>query len=126
MDPIKAALRNPVAVAAVVALLVLFGAIAALGLPLQLFPDVERPQMSVATDTAARSQSWTTPKVDIGCTTSARSSARPTPNTATTATTAAVAALSGLTDMVAITLSTSRLDSSLPTASRQSALLQTR
>jgi multidrug efflux pump subunit AcrB len=55
MDPIKAALRNPVAVAAAVALLALFGALALLRLPLQLFPDVERPQMSVVTDWRAAS-----------------------------------------------------------------------
>ena len=43
----EAALKNPAAVAVVVALVSLFGLLALLDLPLQLFPDIERPQMSV-------------------------------------------------------------------------------
>jgi multidrug efflux pump subunit AcrB len=46
---IESSLANPAAVAAAVALVVLFGLIALLGLPLQLFPDIERPQASVQT-----------------------------------------------------------------------------
>ncbi len=42
-------LRQPAAVAAAVALVVLFGLIALTGLPLQLFPDIDRPQLSVQT-----------------------------------------------------------------------------
>ncbi|NZA25695.1 efflux RND transporter permease subunit [Luteimonas sp. SJ-92] len=43
----EAALRNPAAVAAAVALACLFGLLALFDLPLQLFPDIERPQMSI-------------------------------------------------------------------------------
>ncbi len=43
-------LRNPAAVAAVVALLLLFGALAIGRLPVQLFPDIDRPQMGVNID----------------------------------------------------------------------------
>ena len=49
MDITKASLKNPAAVAAVVALVVLFGALALQKLPLQLFPDIERPQIFVQT-----------------------------------------------------------------------------
>lgn len=55
MDPIKTAIRNPAAVAAVVVLLLAFGLLAVARLPLQLFPDVERPQMSVVTNWRAAS-----------------------------------------------------------------------
>lgn len=47
MDLIKASIRNPVAVAAAVALLLVFGALAAARLPLQLFPETEEPRISV-------------------------------------------------------------------------------
>lgn len=47
MDLIKASIRNPVAVAALVALLLVFGALAAARLPLQLFPETEEPRISV-------------------------------------------------------------------------------
>lgn len=42
-------LRQPAAVAAAVALLALFGLMALSSLPLQLFPDIDRPQLSVST-----------------------------------------------------------------------------
>jgi multidrug efflux pump subunit AcrB len=40
-------LRNPAAVAAAVALVLLFGALAVLQLPVQLFPEIDRPQMGI-------------------------------------------------------------------------------
>jgi multidrug efflux pump subunit AcrB len=43
----ESALRNPPAVAAILALILLFGGLALFKLPLQLFPDIERPQLSV-------------------------------------------------------------------------------
>src|SRR5690606_29234616 len=48
-------LRNPAAVAAAVALACLFGALSLAGLPVQLFPDIERPQMSIQTGWRAAS-----------------------------------------------------------------------
>jgi multidrug efflux pump subunit AcrB len=51
----EASLANPAAVAVAVALVCLFGGIALTGLPLQLFPDIERPQMTVQTDWRAAS-----------------------------------------------------------------------
>lgn len=47
MRLIDNAVKNPAAVAVVVALVLVFGALALLRLPLQLFPDIDRPQMSV-------------------------------------------------------------------------------
>lgn len=47
MRLIEASLKNPAAVAAVVALALLFGAIAVTRMPVQLFPDIDRPQMNV-------------------------------------------------------------------------------
>lgn len=49
MDLIRTALKNPGGVAAVVLLSLAFGLLALLELPLQLFPDMEQPQMSVQT-----------------------------------------------------------------------------
>src|SRR5688500_20354614 len=43
----EASLKTPAAVAVVVALVALFGLMALLDLPLQLFPDIARPQMTV-------------------------------------------------------------------------------
>ncbi len=43
----EASLRNPAAVAVAVAMVCAFGLMSLLGLPLQLFPDIERPQMSI-------------------------------------------------------------------------------
>jgi multidrug efflux pump subunit AcrB len=43
----EASLKNPAAVAVVVALVSLFGLLALFDLPLQLFPDIARPQMTV-------------------------------------------------------------------------------
>lgn len=43
----ESSLSNPAAVAAGVALVVLFGLLALLDLPVQLFPDIDRPQMTV-------------------------------------------------------------------------------
>jgi multidrug efflux pump subunit AcrB len=45
----RLAIREPVAVAAAALLLVAFGAWALLRLPVQLFPDVERPEMNIET-----------------------------------------------------------------------------
>lgn len=50
MDLIRTSLRNPAGVAAAVLLTLAFGVLALLELPLQLFPDTERPQMSVRTN----------------------------------------------------------------------------
>lgn len=47
MRLIESSLKNPAAVAALVALVVLFGVLAAGRMPLQLFPDIDRPQMNV-------------------------------------------------------------------------------
>jgi multidrug efflux pump subunit AcrB len=47
MRQIENAVKNPAAVAVVVALILVFGALALTRLPLQLFPDIDRPQMSV-------------------------------------------------------------------------------
>ncbi len=55
MDITRASLNNPAAVAAVLALVVLFGVLAMFDLPLQLFPDIDRPQMSVVTNWRAAS-----------------------------------------------------------------------
>ena len=51
----EAALHNPSAVAAAVALTCIFGLMGLVDLPLQLFPDIERPQMSVQTSWRAAS-----------------------------------------------------------------------
>jgi multidrug efflux pump subunit AcrB len=51
----EAALRNPAAVAVTVAMVCLFGALSLMALPLQLFPDIERPQMSIQTTWRAAS-----------------------------------------------------------------------
>lgn len=48
-------LRNPAAVAAAVALACLFGALSLADLPVQLFPDIDRPQMSIQTGWRAAS-----------------------------------------------------------------------
>jgi multidrug efflux pump subunit AcrB len=55
MDITRAALRNPAAVAVAVALTLIFGLVAMSALPLQLFPDIERPQMSINTSWRAAS-----------------------------------------------------------------------
>ncbi len=55
MRPIESAVKNPAAVAVVVFLVLLFGALSLLRLPLQLFPDIERPQMSVQANWRAAS-----------------------------------------------------------------------
>lgn len=47
MRLIDNAVKNPASVAVVVALVLVFGALALFRLPLQLFPDIDRPQMSV-------------------------------------------------------------------------------
>ncbi|MCW5580221.1 MAG: efflux RND transporter permease subunit [Luteimonas sp.] len=51
----EASLRNPAAVAVVVALACAFGLLSLGKLPLQLFPDIERPQMSIQTGWRAAS-----------------------------------------------------------------------
>src|SRR5438132_8026166 len=45
-----AALRSPAAVAVGVAVAILFGAFALYSLPIQLFPDIDRPQIGIETD----------------------------------------------------------------------------
>jgi multidrug efflux pump subunit AcrB len=55
MNLIRASLDNRPAVAAAVGLVLLFGLLALTRLPLQLFPDIERPQMSVVTNWRAAS-----------------------------------------------------------------------
>lgn len=47
MRHIEQAVKNPAAVAVLVAMVLLFGTLSLLRLPLQLFPDIDRPQMSV-------------------------------------------------------------------------------
>jgi multidrug efflux pump subunit AcrB len=51
----EASLRNPAAVAVVVAMVCAFGLMSLMKLPLQLFPDIERPQMSIQTGWRAAS-----------------------------------------------------------------------
>lgn len=51
----ESALRNPAAVAVAVALVMLFGLLALAGLPVQLFPDIDRPQLSIQTNWRAAS-----------------------------------------------------------------------
>ncbi|MDX1570716.1 MAG: efflux RND transporter permease subunit [Xanthomonadales bacterium] len=51
----ESAVSNPAAVGVVVAILVLFGSMALLNLPIQLFPDIDRPAMSVWTQWRAAS-----------------------------------------------------------------------
>ncbi|MGQ0799353.1 MAG: efflux RND transporter permease subunit [Pseudomarimonas sp.] len=55
MSLIDGSLKNPAAVAVVVALVCLFGLLSLWQLPLQLFPDIERPQMSIQTGWRAAS-----------------------------------------------------------------------
>ena len=55
MDITRASLNNPAVVAATLALVMLFGVLAMFDLPLQLFPDIDRPQMSVLTNWRAAS-----------------------------------------------------------------------
>jgi len=50
-----ASLRNPAAVAVAVVMVCAFGLMSLLDLPLQLFPDIERPQMSIQTNWRAAS-----------------------------------------------------------------------
>ena len=51
----EASLRNPAAVVVAVVMVCAFGVMSLLDLPLQLFPDIERPQMSIQTDWRAAS-----------------------------------------------------------------------
>mgnify|MGYP005749271795 CR=1 FL=1 len=51
----ESSLANPAAVAVAVALVALFGLLALLRLPLQLFPDIDRPEISVVTTWRAAS-----------------------------------------------------------------------
>ncbi|HQY35404.1 MAG TPA: efflux RND transporter permease subunit [Pseudomonadota bacterium] len=57
MNITQASLKNPAAVAVAVALVVVFGLLAMTRLPLQLFPDIDQPQMSVVTNWRAASPS---------------------------------------------------------------------
>ncbi len=49
------ALKNPAGVAVVVAIIVFFGAFSLTRLPVQLFPDIERPNISIQTGWRAAS-----------------------------------------------------------------------
>jgi multidrug efflux pump subunit AcrB len=51
----EGSLKNPAAVAVIVAMVCLFGFLSLRELPLQLFPDIERPQMSIQTGWRAAS-----------------------------------------------------------------------
>lgn len=51
----EASLRNPAAVVVAVLIVCAFGVMSLLDLPLQLFPDIERPQMSIQTNWRAAS-----------------------------------------------------------------------
>ncbi len=55
MDITRASLNNPAAIAALLALVMLFGVLAMFNLPLQLFPDIDQPQLSVVTNWRAAS-----------------------------------------------------------------------
>ena len=55
MRLIAASIRNPIAVAVTVALICLFGALRLSKLPLQLFPDIDRPNISIFTGWRAAS-----------------------------------------------------------------------
>ena len=55
MRLIAASIRNPIAVAVTVALICLFGALSLAKLPLQLFPDIDRPNISIFTGWRAAS-----------------------------------------------------------------------
>jgi multidrug efflux pump subunit AcrB len=55
MKLIESSLKNPVAVGMVVLLVAVFGFLSLRQLPLQLFPDIERPQISVQTNWRAAS-----------------------------------------------------------------------
>src|SRR5437868_10089868 len=46
----KAGLKSPAAIAVGVAVTILFGAFALYSLPIQLFPDIDRPQIGIETD----------------------------------------------------------------------------
>ncbi len=55
MSLTQSSLKNPAAVAVGVAIVVLFGGYSLVKLPVQLFPDIERPQMSISTSWRAAS-----------------------------------------------------------------------
>ena len=55
MRLITASIRNPIAVAVVVLLIALFGGMSLMKLPLQLFPDIDRPNISITTGWRAAS-----------------------------------------------------------------------
>ncbi|HWM29119.1 MAG TPA: efflux RND transporter permease subunit, partial [Woeseiaceae bacterium] len=55
MKVTELSLKNPAAVAAVVAMVAIFGLLSLADLPLQLFPDIEEPQMSIQTGWRAAS-----------------------------------------------------------------------
>jgi len=55
MRLIAASIRNPIAVAVTVALICLFGVMSLMKLPLQLFPDIDRPNISIFTGWRAAS-----------------------------------------------------------------------
>lgn len=55
MKLIESSLRNPVAVGVTVLLVCVFGLMSLMELPLQLFPDIERPQISIQTNWRAAS-----------------------------------------------------------------------
>ena len=55
MDPIRYAIRNPVKVTVGVILVLLFGVISLMTVPVQLTPDIDRPTVTVRTDWPGRS-----------------------------------------------------------------------
>src|SRR5215813_12757048 len=55
MRLIAASIRNPIAVAVTVALICLFGVMSLMKLPLQLFPDIDRPNITIFTGWRAAS-----------------------------------------------------------------------
>ena len=55
MKLIETSLRNPVAVGVTVLMVCVFGFLSLKELPLQLFPDIERPQISIQTNWRAAS-----------------------------------------------------------------------
>lgn len=55
MKLISAALKNPAAVAVIVALILLVGVLSLFKLPIQLFPDIERPRIAIQTQWRAAS-----------------------------------------------------------------------
>ena len=54
----ESSLRNPAGVAAGVALIIVFGGFCLLQLPVQLFPEIEKPQISIEAGARPPRASW--------------------------------------------------------------------